>query len=66
MTIVILILIALALPLSLLYLTVSTNEFEKSTRVLEAAITKRYTYEPPVKPGDAKSMKAMAKAQGKA
>jgi hypothetical protein len=66
MTIVILVFVALALPVSLLYLTVSTNEFEKSTRILGETIAKRYIYEPPMKAGEGKSMKPAVKPQGKA
>ena len=62
MTIVLLILIALVLPAALLYLTVATNDFEKSTRALGAQIQKRYIYEPPKKASEiAKSMQGMPK-----
>ena len=66
MTVVILILTALVLPLALLYLTVATNEFEKSTRQLGENLRLRYTYEPPKKAGAAeKAMPSMAKIPGK-
>jgi hypothetical protein len=62
MAIVLLIVIALVLPAALLYLTLATNDFEKSTRALGILIQKRYEYEPPKKTNDiAKSMQAMAK-----
>ena len=49
MGILLLILATLVLPAALLYLTVATNEFEKSTRALTELIQKRYTWEPPQK-----------------
>jgi hypothetical protein len=65
MAIVLLILIALVLPAALLYLTLATNDFEKSTRALGTFIQKRYVLEPPKKPGDmSKSMQSMVKPGG--
>ncbi|MDB5047304.1 MAG: hypothetical protein JWO30_375 [Fibrobacteres bacterium] len=65
MTIAILILTALVLLIALLYLTLATNDFEKSTRELGSFIQKRYVIEPPNKANDPKSMKSLVKLPGK-
>jgi hypothetical protein len=65
MTAILLILIALVLPAVLLYLTVSTNEFEKSTRALATFIQKRYVYVPPRKAVESKAMQSLSKQPGK-
>jgi hypothetical protein len=66
MTIAILILTALVLPLALVYLSVATNEFEKTSKVLAAFIQKRYVLEPPKKPGEgSKAMQSILKLPGK-
>ncbi len=65
MTIAAILLVALVLPLALLYLTVSMNEFEKSTRALATFIQKRYVYVPPKKAVESKAMQALSKPPGK-
>jgi hypothetical protein len=65
MTVVLLIIIALVLPAVLLYLTVSANDFEKSTRALSALLQKRYVYVPPAKAVESKAMQALSKPPGK-
>lgn len=66
MGILLLILATLVLPAALLYLTVATNEFEKSTRALTDMIQKRYTWEPPKKASEkADQPKAMTNIPGK-
>lgn len=66
MTIAILILTALVLPLALIYLSVATNEFEKTTKVLAEFIQKRYVIEPPKKAGEgSKAMQSILKLPGK-
>jgi hypothetical protein len=66
MTIAILILTALVLPLALIYLSVATNEFEKTTKVLSELLQKRYVMEQPKKPGEgSKAMQSILKLPGK-
>jgi hypothetical protein len=65
MTIALLIFVALVLPMALLYLTVSLNEFEKSTRTLGEFIKKRYIFEPPKKAAESKAMQSIMKPLAK-
>jgi hypothetical protein len=65
MGILLLILATLVLPAALFYLTVATNEFEKSTRALADLIQKRYTWEPPKKAEKADQPGAMSKIPGR-
>jgi hypothetical protein len=65
MHIVILIIAALVMPATMLVLSVSVNEFDKSARALFDAAVKRYTYEPMKKSGPGSEMPPMAKPSGK-
>lgn len=49
MTLFLVIIAGLVLPLSMLILSLSMNEFEKSTTALTALLIKRFTIEPPKK-----------------
>lgn len=61
MAIVLTIVLALLLPATLLYLTLSVNDFEKNTKALAAVLQKRYFIEPPKKATPGKPVPPAAK-----
>jgi hypothetical protein len=58
MTVALLILAALVLPASMLFLSLSVNDFEKHAKALVDILVKRYTIEPPKPPPEKEVQKA--------